>query len=307
MGKIDPSDFIGKQFGRWTVLERSEDGKGGNVRWLCRCECGTERAVVERSLRKGVSRSCGCLARELARGTVIDLAGQVFGRLKVLARAENDKHGEARWLCKCECGNDTERVVAGSCLRDGQTRSCGCLNRELASARAKEQGTHGHTKTGRPSRTYKSWLGMLARCCNQSHKYYHRYGGRGITVIDRWKSFECFLSDMKERPPGLTLERKNNALGYNPQNCVWSDMRAQSRNKNNNRWLEFNGERMVLQDWADRLGTHQQTIHLRLKRGWDLEKSLTYPVQIKRRNPTSTKRTQNAISAPSCPVQASGR
>lgn len=115
-------DLTGRLFNKWTVLKRAENNKRGKTRWLCRCECGSERVLAAESLRKGDTKSCGC-------ARFLDLTGRVFGRLKVMKRIENGKYGNLRWLCECECGNET--VVDGSSLRRGGAKSCGCYKIEL--------------------------------------------------------------------------------------------------------------------------------------------------------------------------------
>lgn len=109
-------DLTGMTFSEWTVLERAEDGKSKNVRWLCRCSCGTERTLSKQSLLLNKSKSCGCLD---------DLTDKVFGEWTSLYRVDNDKNNNVRWLCKCSCG--TEKVVDKYSLVNGRTKSCGCL------------------------------------------------------------------------------------------------------------------------------------------------------------------------------------
>lgn len=143
-----------------------------------------------------------------------DLTGQRFGRL-VAQRPE--RHG--RYRCRCDCGG--ELIVSRGALATGATKSCGCLRRELAAAR---RTTHGQTY----SPTWWSWAGMHARCRNSKRK---NYGGRGITVCERWRSFQNFFDDMGERPPGMTLDRKDNDKGYEPSNCRWATPLEQAANQ----------------------------------------------------------------------------
>jgi len=157
---------------------------------------------------------------------LIDLTGQHFGWLVVLSRADNTLTGHPRWHCRCDyqgCGNKV--VVRGShlCARKEATVSCGCYNRA-------QHIKHGHSIRGQ-SPTYSSWAAMMARCFNPENKHYADYGGRGITVCDRWRSFENFLADMGERPPGKTLDRFPDGDGnYEPGNCRWATPSEQVRN-----------------------------------------------------------------------------
>lgn len=127
------------------------------------------------------------------------------------------------------------------------------------------------------SREYSIWKAMKTRCTNRSHKQYKDYGGRGITVCERWaSSFIDFYEDMGPCPPGHTIERENNDLGYSLGNCVWLPRSKQNRNRRDNRYLEFRGERLLLVEWAERLGLPPHTIASRLDTlGWSVEKALT--------------------------------
>ena len=153
---------------------------------------------------------------------IIDITGKQFDRLTVLKRTTSDQRGEARWICRCECGNET--IVLGSNLRSGKTRSCGCLRFELPQGASHPK--HGAYKT----REYSSWQHMRRRCLDQNNDKFHRYGGRGITICERWNSFENFLADMGRRPPGLTLDRINNDGNYEPGNCRWATSEEQASN-----------------------------------------------------------------------------
>ncbi len=136
-------------------------------------------------------------------------------------------NNEAFWLCKCRCG--TMKVVRGSTVRNGVSKSCGCLAREEARQRER---THGHTAGGEISPEYQSWKAMKERCYNPNHVRYADYGGRGILVCARWKnSFENFFEDMGERPEGESLDRINPNAGYSPSNCRWATDKQQNFNR----------------------------------------------------------------------------
>ncbi len=135
---------------------------------------------------------------------------------------------------------------------------------------------HGHC-TPKNSPTYKSWLGMWERCENPNSPRFKDYGGRGITVCDRWEDFICFLEDMGERPRGMTIDRKDNNDGYMPDNCRWATPKEQCRNRKNNRILEHDGQQHCLSRWAEIVGIEKHTIRERLKRGWSVARALTQP------------------------------
>lgn len=154
-----------------------------------------------------------------------NLVGEVFGRLTVVERA-GMRGTRTLWACFCECGNP--HAATTSDLRYGGVQSCGCL---LAGRTAKNY-RHGHsTRSLGFTRTYNSWRAMIDRCTNPNNIGWENYGGRGITICDRWvNSFESFLSDMGDRPKGLTLDRIDNDGNYNPINCRWATWQEQRSN-----------------------------------------------------------------------------
>ena len=160
-----------------------------------------------------------------------DLTGKTFGRLTVMYRHPvNTPAKKARWVCRCECGEE-HTVVSGS-LVSGRTRSCGCLEKEVLRDRLREQKTHGHSVRNSMTGTYRSWADMVKRCTNPKNWAWKYYGARGIRVCDRWRySFSAFLEDMGERPDGLTLDRIDNEGDYEPSNCRWATRKQQSQNR----------------------------------------------------------------------------
>lgn len=137
---------------------------------------------------------------------------------------------------------------------------------------------HGHTTKTTMSPTYKSWHSMLQRCNNPKCPEYSTYGGRGLSVCAEWHTFERFLADMGARPPGMTLDRIDNNLGYGPQNCRWATRRTQQRNRRTNHMLTLNGKTLCLQAWAEKLGLKAHTLYYRIyKHNWPLEVALTTP------------------------------
>ena len=151
---------------------------------------------------------------------LIDVKGQRFGALTVTGRGASDSRGKPYWVCVCDCGRTTRAF--GSDLRSGRMKSCGCLRFTGDTNR-----THGLSGT----QLHWVWKAMRARCNNPRDPAYKNYGGRGITVCDRWSSFENFLADMGPRPDGQTLERVDNDGHYGPDNCVWDTRLAQAHNK----------------------------------------------------------------------------
>ena len=138
---------------------------------------------------------------------------------------------------------------------------------------------HGHSRKGRVSPTYQSWLAMWKRCTYPKHPAYSRYGGRGITVCERWRSFDVFLADMGARPDGTTLERIGNDADYGPDNCRWATDREQANNTTSVRLVTFRGESLSVSAWSRRTGLGITTIKNRLDSGWTHEDALTRPVR----------------------------
>ena len=204
-----------------------------------------------------------------------DLTTRTFGRLTPIERVgSTGNNGGAVWRCRCDCGKEVTLPASHLTRTTKPSRSCGCLQRERV---GDTQRTHGRTKTPE----YGVWRQMVARCTKPGHANYHRYGARGITVCDRWRTdFAAFLADMGERPTPLhTLERKDNGGPYSPQNCVWATKTRQQRNKRDTRLLDFRGVSKPLADWADQFGIRPGTIRSRLRYGWPVERALTEPTR----------------------------
>ncbi len=270
-------DLSGQVFGSLVVLKPLGTNKNGYLTYLCQCECGNRPEVFSYSLRRGVT-SCGC---RKVNPKMINLMGKVFGYLTVLSKAKNDSRGEPQWLVVCNCGNT--KIVISSSLRSGRTRSCGCSTGKFLSEKLKR---HGMTGTG----TWKSWQLMRNRCFNKKSTQYKWYGGRGITVCDRWLKFENFFADMGEKPPGMTLDRKDTNGNYEPDNCRWATWLEQQNNRRNNRMIEFKGQTKTLAQWCRAYDMPYLTVLQRLnKLGWSVEEAFTI------RPDYSNDRTRNRI------------
>lgn len=199
------------------------------------------------------------------------LIGQRFGLLVVTEFV--GRHGRAwQWRCICDCGQT--KIATTDHLREGSPDSCGCK------AVTKK---HGHSKT---HPLYKNWIGMRQRCQNRNSGSYPSYGGRGITVCDRWNSsFPAFIADMGPRPSHAhTIERIDNSKGYSPDNCRWATRMEQTRNTRTNYMVEFQGRQMSLAEAAEIAGLDYDTIRNRLRRGWSEVDALSKPVHVHRRH-----------------------
>lgn len=204
---------------------------------------------------------------------IIDLSGQRFGRLVVVGRAEN--RGErVSWRCRCDCGGT--KTVTAKHLRNGRSASCGCLSPEVNRARLTK---HGHARAKRFTKEYRSWSLMKSRCLSESDPNYWRYGGRGITVCERWRDdFASFLADVGPAPgsgKSWGLERIDVNGNYEPGNVRWATQAEQTRNTRANVWLEHSGKRMIVSDWSREIGVGADTIRRRLRLGWSMEAVLS--------------------------------
>lgn len=161
-----------------------------------------------------------------------DLTGQRFGRIEVLSLEGRTARGELAWRARCSCG--TEKVIAAYQLSSGRTVSCGCYRQAQAKAGLIRM-KHGHDRTKRRSKEYEAWAGLVSRCTNPNHRAWKNYGGRGISVCERWRlSFEAFLEDVGFAPsPELSVDRIDNDGNYEPGNVRWATRQQQQANK---RW-----------------------------------------------------------------------
>lgn len=195
------------------------------------------------------------------------MSGQIFGHWSVLHL--DHKRGVKRfWLCQCLCG--VTKAIASHSLKSGQSTSCGCRFR-------KSMERHGYSR----SPEYAIWQAMKNRCLNPNVIEYKRYGGRGITVCDRWRvSFSAFLSNMGPRPSRHhSIERTDNERGYDPGNCRWATNQEQSNNRHTNKLLTANGRTDTWANWSRESGIPYKTLHNRLHKGWSPERALTTPVR----------------------------
>jgi len=207
------------------------------------------------------------------------LPGQQYGRLTVWyqfvrlspAGIRNRRYS----FCVCLCG--AFAVANDNDLRTGDSQSCGCLWKEML---GQSRVSHGATRNGKFTPEYVSWAQIKSRTLNKKHIRYHLWGGRGVTICERWRhSFANFLADMGPKPSSKhTIERKNNSLGYFPENCIWATPREQANNTRRNHFLTHNGRTLTMAQWARELGIIYSTLRYRInKLKWSEERALTTP------------------------------
>ncbi len=208
----------------------------------------------------------------------IELTGRTCGRLTVVKFGET-RRAHRYWDCLCSCGRIAR--VSASRINTGKTLSCGCLRAETTVRRNQERTRHGHTTGYGSSPEYVAWRSMRARCYYASNIDYSSYGGRGITVCERWQTFDGFLADMGHRPsPGHTLDRyPDNDGNYEPGNCRWATARQQGRNRRTNHYVTVGVESYTIAEWSERKGVSEDSIRWRLKNGWNPERAVSQPAR----------------------------
>ena len=198
--------------------------------------------------------------------------GDVYGRLTVVQR-DGVRGKAAMWLCRCSCGNSQLKRIAGGNLVGGSVQSCGCLTR----SNEHRHKTHGLSAT----RVYRIWKAMKNRCLRSTDPFFHRYGGRGIRVDERWLKFENFYSDMGEPPTDKhSLDRVDGDGHYTLANCRWATPTEQQNNRSTNRLLTVNGETATIAEWSRRTGLAKSTIRERLQRKWSAAEAIRKVDQV---------------------------
>lgn len=208
---------------------------------------------------------------------VKDLSGMKFNRWTVIKRGKNTMRGQATWLCRCDCG--TIREVAGADLRNNKSKSCGCLQKEVA---GDTNRTHGKSF----SRLHRIWRGMKSRCENPKNFKASRYHDRGIAVCKEWHEFIRFYEWAVNNgySDELSIDRIDNDKDYSPENCKWSNAVEQANNKSTNHMLTYKGKRQSMSMWSKEIGIPYGALRSRInQRHWSTEKALSTPLLRKRK------------------------
>ncbi len=200
-------------------------------------------------------------------GLVARLDGQRFGLLTVVSRAHN-AGGYAMWNCRCDCG--AEIIAGGNRLRQGRKNRCA----------SKVHRIRPPSLTAEYKSEYQSWLSMRARCLDSKNKKYPIYGGRGITICERWAEFKNFMFDMgRKTDTKFTIEREDVNGNYEPKNCRWISRKDQGRNKRNSVFVTYQGRKLLLIDLVEELGLVRSVVYGRLKGGWTLAQAIALAVK----------------------------
>lgn len=189
-----------------------------------------------------------------------NLAGQKFGSWTVIERTISNVGGKVHWLCRCKCGVEKE-IITGNLINNKSTQCKDCY-----------QLIHGRHGTSE----YNIWQGLKSRCQVPTDPAYPSYGGRGITVCERWMAFENFYEDMGNRPSKeYSLDRVDNNGPYSKDNCRWATRKQQARNRRTTLRVWFNGEEKPLKEWAEIFEINYHTLWSRIKNGWPTDKAIT--------------------------------
>lgn len=265
-------DIAGMQFNDLTALMYT--GKGF---WICKCKCGALTKVSGTDLRKYKTHSCSSCSQ------LYDLTGKTIDTWEVLYRAPS-RNRKTIWHCKCtECGK--ERDVFADSLLGGRTKGCTCHRATLLK---KVATTHGMSKT----RFYRIWYKTRRKCLDPKDSCYYKYGGRGITICDRWKdSFENFRDDMYESylkhveefgEKETSINRIDNDGNYCPENCEWATNKEQANNKRSSHFIIIGEERHTLSEWCEILNVSKTTVYYRINNlGMSAVEALTVPINEK--------------------------
>lgn len=199
--------------------------------------------------------------------------GDRFGRLVAVERYRKAFPSQTIWYWRCACDCGGEAHTSAGRLTQGQAKSCGCLHKEVCADMLR---THGHSG----SLTHRRWGAMKSRCIDPGNTAYRHYGAKGVKVCERWAaSFEAFLDDMGECPPGMTLDRRENDRGYEPGNCRWATPTQQNNNRTSNRRIEAFGKTQTVAEWARESGMNYAMLMSRIQRGMSPMAALTTPVR----------------------------
>lgn len=260
-----PLDLLGFKSDRISVTKRVDGKDNKNSYWECKCKCGNVFVASGHALKNGRILSCGCLNKEMSgKRNFVDITGERFGKLVARENIGSNHKGKALWKCDCDCG--AECIVEGTQLRSGKTKSCGCLVRDTMRRIAT---VHGMSK----SRIYVIYRCMIQRCYDVNYTGYIKYGARGITVCEQWRSsFESFYDWAINNgyDDTLTIDRIDNDKGYSPDNCRWATNRVQANNRRSNIIITANGETHTLKEWSDISGIGYSCLSYRWHSGWDI-------------------------------------
>lgn len=266
----DLIDLSGNRYGKLIVLRKGSGRKtkGGQyiATWVCKCDCGNIVEIDGQKLRKGHTKSCGCLKKNNKGSRFNDLTGKRFNRLTVIRFIPQEERTTRQydWLCKCDCGNEVKANAYK--LKNGLQQSCGCLKEEMKPRLGEITRKYKHPN----KRLYSVYKAMIERCCNPNNSRYPEYGGRGIRIADEWlgeMGYDSFSEwsldngyDMKSASRECTIDRIDVNGNYEPSNCRWITNQEQQNNRRNNQRFSYNGEEHTIAEWSRILNINYNTL-----------------------------------------------
>ncbi len=192
--------------------------------------------------------------------------GSRFGKLVVVRKVRKDSRGRWYWQCDCDCGG--QKRVRGDALTSRKITQCAPCTIAQSALRRTRHGLSEHE-------LYDTWKNMMDRCYTPTHRSYPHYGARGIRVLEYWHNVRNFIDSMAPRPPGQTLDRRDNDGDYGPDNCRWATKEQQANNTTANHTLTHRGATRTIAQWGRIMGLLESTIRERINAGWTVEKTLS--------------------------------
>lgn len=270
--------LIGNTYWRLTVVSESKIKTSDNkIRYNCICICGNTKTVSRANLKSGDSKSCGCLLKEVKEyqfNNNIDILGNRYGRLVVLGKKFIGK--KKYWECKCDCG--VIKNILETSLRQGGSKSCGCIQKESLYIGREFIKKHLETVNKLKTVEYTAWLNMKSRCLNKKNKHYQYYGERGIKICDEWVyDFDIFLKDVGRKPSKKhSLDRIDVNGDYCKENCRWTTSHEQGVNRRHVIFCTKDEITLCKKDWAKKLNVSYYIFNKTLKKLNNFEDTYNY-------------------------------
>ncbi len=268
--KVDETnihEYIGQKFGHLTIINyiprEIKNGKKERLKVECICDCGKRCVKVFKEIRSGNTKGCGCRI-DRNKEYYDSLIGKKFNHLTILEIVGSNKDKKKLARCLCDCGN--EHITTIKSIKNGLTKSCGCLQKEIVGSRFVIDG-RSH------ERLYTIYTNMKARCYNINSSSYKDYGKRGITICKEWlDDYNTFKkwSINNGYSEDLTIDRINVDGNYEPTNCRWVNLDVQANNKRNNHYITYNGKTQTLKQWCDEFNLNYRVVSSRFyRRCWE--------------------------------------
>lgn len=232
-------------------------GSSNGAVWRFSCSCGKFTEKKSSLVTGGHISSCGCLseAKRFSGSPIEEM--QKIGEITAVKMAGRAGHN-LMWECLCFCGKTFNAIASN--LISGNTKSCGCLRRKVSADLLRTHGLYGNG-------AHSVWANMMRRCYDPKNPAYKNYGGRGISVCDRWHDVRNFYADMGDRPKGRSLDRTKNDMGYSPENCRWATSTEQARNMRSNVFVTYCGSTRTIAEWSEVTGIPSGRLYARKSLG----------------------------------------